>query len=81
MVVIVLMIDFEDGEGLCLGGSGVVTALGGLDGLTSFRGTAGGRFGVFAFGVGGGRRESRGCEAEGQSDGEEVGGDLHDLFP
>ena len=54
-----------------------MTALGGLDGFAGLCGTAGGRFGVFAFGVGDGGGEGCGCEAEGQGDGEDVGGDLH----
>lgn len=51
MVFIVLVIHFEYGKGLGLGGSGVVTAFCGLDCFAGLCGTAGGCFGVFAFGV------------------------------
>jgi hypothetical protein len=51
VVGIVLVIHLEHGKSLCLGGSGVVTAFCGLDGLGGFGGTARGRLGVCAFGV------------------------------
>jgi hypothetical protein len=40
MVGIVLVVHLEHGKGLCLGGSGVVTAFGGLDGFAGLCGTA-----------------------------------------
>lgn len=64
-VGVVLMVDFEDGEGLGLVRAGVVAALGGLDGVAYFGGAAGGRGWVGALCVGGGGVEGCGCEAEG----------------
>jgi hypothetical protein len=51
VVGIVLVIHFEHGKSLGLGGSGVVTAFCGLDGLGGFGGATGGRFWVGVFGV------------------------------
>jgi hypothetical protein len=42
MVGIVLVVHFEHSKGLGLGGSGVVTAFGGLNGFAGLCGTAGG---------------------------------------
>jgi hypothetical protein len=80
MVVVVLMVDFEHGKGLRLRSSRIVTALGGLDGFASLCGTARGRLGIFAFSVRGGGGEGCACEADGQSDGEDGGGELHGVF-
>jgi len=60
--VVVLVVCFEDGEGLGGGGAGVVAALGGLDGGAAGAGRAGRGFGVEAFAVGGGGEEGGGCE-------------------
>jgi hypothetical protein len=80
MVCIILMVDLEYGKGLRLGSSCIVTALGGLDCFASLCGTARGRLRVFAFSVRGGGGEGCACEADGQSDGEDGGGELHGVF-
>ena len=73
VVLVVLVVDFEDGEGLGFVGAGVVAALGGLDGVAGLCDGAAWRGWVGAFGVRGGGGEGCGCEAEGQGEGEEVG--------
>lgn len=42
MVGIVLVVHLKYSKGLCLGGSGIVTAFGGLNGFAGLCGTAGG---------------------------------------
>ncbi|KAH0250606.1 hypothetical protein KCV00_g116, partial [Aureobasidium melanogenum] len=77
MVGVVLVVDLEDGKRLSLRGSRIVAALGGLNGLAGLCGAAGRRFGVFALGVRSGGRKGSSREAEGQSDSEDVGSNLH----
>jgi hypothetical protein len=77
MIGVVLVVDLEDGKRLSLRGSRIVAALGGLNGLAGLCGAAGRRFGVFALGVRSGGRKGSSREAEGQSDSEDVGSNLH----
>lgn len=64
MDVVILVVCFEDCEGLRRRGAGVVATLGGLDGVAAGGGGAGWVGGVEAFAVGGGGEEGCGCEGE-----------------
>jgi hypothetical protein len=70
---IVLVVCFEDGEGLGLVGARVVAAFGGLDGVAGCRGGAARGRWVEAFAVRGRGLERGGCEGQGEGEWEESG--------